>query len=56
MIIIELINYHKKLSQNPLMHFFLNLCNFKNFKSRRMSTDHDKITFAIKYLRMSQVG
>ena len=36
--------------------FSLNLCNFKNFKSRRMSTDHNKITFAIKYLRMSQVG
>ena len=36
--------------------FFLNLCNFKNFKSRRMSTDHNKITFATKYLRMSQVG
>ena len=35
--------------------FFLNLCNFKNFKSRRMSTDHNKITFATKYLRMSQV-
>ena len=35
--------------------FFLNLCNFKNFKSRRMSTDHNRITFATKYLRMSQV-
>ena len=55
MIIILLINYHKKIVPESFDAFFLNLCNFKNFKSRRMSTDHNKITFATKYLRMSQV-
>ena len=48
-------NYHKKLSQNPLRQFFKKLYNFDNFIRKRMS-DHNKITFAIKYLLMSHLG
>ena len=47
-------NYHKKISQNPLMQFVKKLHDFDNFIRRRMS-DHDKITFAIKYLPMSHL-
>ena len=37
-------NYHKKLSQNHLTHFFEKLYNFTNFTRRRL-WDHNKITF-----------
>ena len=46
--------YHKKVSQNPLRQFFKKLCNFDNFIRRRLS-DHNKITFAIKYIPMSHL-
>ena len=53
-IIIIKVNYnnYKKISQNPLRQFFKKLCNFDNFIRRRLS-DHNKITFAIKYLPVS---
>ena len=46
-------NYHK-ISQNPLSQYFKKLYNFDNFIRRRLS-DHDKITFALKYLPMSRL-
>ena len=55
-IIIVNYNYHKKIFQNPdpLQQFFKTLYNFDNFIHRRLS-DHNKITFAIKYLPMSHL-
>ena len=55
-IIIVNYNYHKKICQNPdpLQQFFKQLYNFDNFIHRRLS-DHNKITFAIKYLPMSHL-
>ena len=47
-------NYHKKISQNPLRHFFKKLYYFDNFIRRRL-LDYKKRTFAIKYLPMSNV-
>ena len=46
-------NYHK-ISQNPLSQLFKKLYNFDNFIRRRLS-DHNKITFALKYLPMSRL-
>ena len=54
-IIIIKVNYNiiiKNISQNPLREFFKKLYNFDNFIPRILS-DHNKITFAIKYLPMS---
>ena len=54
LIIINHYNNHKKIFQNPLTRFFKKLYNFDDFIRRRLS-DHNKITFAIKYLPMSHL-
>ena len=46
-------NYHK-ISQNPLRQFFKKLYKFDNFIRRRPS-DHNTITFAIKYFLMAHL-
>ena len=47
-------SYHKKISQSALRQFFKKLYNFDNFIRRRLS-DHNKITFGIIYLPVSQL-
>ena len=47
-------HYHKKISQNLLRQFFKKLYNVDHCIRRRLS-DHNKITFATKYLLMSHI-
>ena len=48
-------DYHKNYLRILWGNFFQKLYNFDNFIHRRTS-DHKKITFAIKYLLMSHLG